>query len=167
MEPINCSNGHQRSDTNTYWYKGKQMCKTCRNENAKSFRRKHRKKVNEWHQENYKANSSSIIEYKKKYRAAGRHKNAQYNLKTPYLDMVKEQDNKCAICSYPPQEGDNLAVDHDHKCCPSGSSCGNCVRKLLCIKCNAILGLSNDSSEILSKAINYLENHKMIKKVTE
>lgn len=33
-----------------------------------------------------------------------------------------------------------LSVDHDHGCCPADRSCGRCIRGLLCVSCNFVLG---------------------------
>jgi len=71
----------------------------------------------------------------------------QYNL------LVEKQKGKCAICKTPGSESrfGKLDVDHDH-------TSGNFVRGLLCHRCNTAIGLFRESPEILSAAINYLEN---------
>ncbi len=50
-----------------------------------------------------------------------------------------------------------LCVDHDHKCCPGGRSCGKCVRGILCNSCNVALALVNDDMDRLRGLIEYLE----------
>lgn len=75
-----------------------------------------------------------------------------------YNKLLSIQRGICAICGNPPINK-RLAVDHDHKCCPGGKSCGECIRELLCQKCNVILGLGNDSILFFKKVINYLEKH--------
>lgn len=65
----------------------------------------------------------------------------------------------CCICGQPQGDdagGRKLAVDHDHSCCPGTTSCGKCVRGVLCRGCN--IGLSNfkDDPELLRRAADYL-----------
>jgi Recombination endonuclease VII len=75
---------------------------------------------------------------------------------------LAEQNGVCAICGNPevrktPKgEVKSLAVDHDHKCCPGHRSCGECVRGLICEKCNHALGQTSDDVVILGSAISYL-----------
>lgn len=58
-----------------------------------------------------------------------------------YDALLDAFDGKCGICGNPPEEGQALAIDHDHSCCPeSGRSCGSCVRGLLCNLCNLRFG---------------------------
>lgn len=84
----------------------------------------------------------------------------RYKLRpTDYQSLIDSQGNKCKIClidfSY---DNKNLIphVDHDHKCCSNGNSCGKCVRGLLCGKCNTIIGVANDNVNILKSSIEYL-----------
>ncbi len=65
-----------------------------------------------------------------------------------YDEILKRQNNVCAICNKISESGRRLAVDHDHD---SGM-----VRGLLCGKCNRGIGLFDDNPETLEKAISYL-----------
>ena len=83
---------------------------------------------------------------------------SQYGISSDqYMEMVIEQDGRCAICGTHQSCMDRvLAIDHNHRCCPEGSSCGYCIRGLLCNKCNSALGLINDSIEIIDKMRDYI-----------
>jgi hypothetical protein len=70
-----------------------------------------------------------------------------------YDRMYVEQEGLCYVCGQPEKSKRGgklkaLGVDHNHK---TGE-----VRRLLCTRCNAIVGLSGESSIILEKVINYL-----------
>ena len=51
------------------------------------------------------------------------------------------------------------SVDHDHACCPGETSCGKCIRGLLCGHCNRILGLVGDSRTTLLALAAYLKEY--------
>lgn len=74
-----------------------------------------------------------------------------------YMDMEKAQNKLCAICKKSELHKKRLSVDHDHACCPGLTSCGNCIRGLLCSNCNMVLGNAKDNIEILKAAIKYLQ----------
>jgi hypothetical protein len=67
---------------------------------------------------------------------------ARYGLTKEQFDQLLEaQQNTCAMCREPFQEGQPICIDHDHACCPSEKrSCGKCIRGLLCRSCNTSLG---------------------------
>jgi hypothetical protein len=73
-----------------------------------------------------------------------------------YDQTLVSQGKGCRICGTDkPGRGDTrrrlFCIDHDHK---TGK-----IRGLLCINCNMVLGAVDDSREILSKAIEYLEEY--------
>lgn len=70
------------------------------------------------------------------------------------LDMF--EDATCKICGTTP-EGRDLHIDHDHGCCPGNTSCGECVRGILCNGCNTAIGLFKGSIPAMKSAIKYLE----------
>lgn len=76
-----------------------------------------------------------------------------------YDAMLAEQRGGCAICGGTNANGRNLSVDHDHTCCPSATSCGRCVRALLCEACNRAIGMLGDDPARLEAAAAYLRSH--------
>lgn len=74
-----------------------------------------------------------------------------------YYKMLTDQDG-CAICGVEScSTGRRFAVDHDHACCPGTKSCGECVRSLLCQRCNQAIGLLNDDADRIRRAADYLD----------
>ena len=65
----------------------------------------------------------------------------KYQLKTRFKldinDFVARSADGCEICGDKPEI--NLHVDHDHKCCTGYTTCGKCVRGIVCHKCNAAI----------------------------
>lgn len=80
----------------------------------------------------------------------------QYNL-TPeqYQALTERYNGMCWMC----RKRKGRQVDHDHKCCKGKTSCGKCVRGILCGPCNKFLGLIGDSIEILYNGIVYLREY--------
>lgn len=75
-----------------------------------------------------------------------------------YFSLLMNQDYRCAICRRDtPNRGEYFAVDHDRRCCPGATSCGRCIRGLLCSHCNVGLGHFRDDLDLLEKAMKYLD----------
>lgn len=68
------------------------------------------------------------------------------------IEMYAKYNGMCWSC----QERPATAVDHNHQCCPGTTSCGKCVRGLLCHGCNAGIGLIGDTLDRLERATKYL-----------
>jgi hypothetical protein len=73
-----------------------------------------------------------------------------------YEVLLEASDGTCYACGALPEEGRSLHVDHDHSCCPGRRSCGKCVRGLLCIRCNWMLGVADDDIQRLERLILYV-----------
>lgn len=70
-----------------------------------------------------------------------------------YYNMLADQDGKCAVCESEEVNSSRISsgklfIDHCHD---TGK-----VRGLLCSKCNHAIGLLNDDTDLLHKAIAYL-----------
>ncbi|MFG2078704.1 endonuclease domain-containing protein [Nonomuraea maritima] len=74
-----------------------------------------------------------------------------------YERLLQEQGDSCAICMVTLDGRRDTQIDHDHSCCPGSSSCGKCVRGLLCGNCNKALGLMRDNVTALMRAVEYLQ----------
>ena len=105
----------------------------------------------------------SFTRYSQSYcKPCSQYMGAFYNLRrlgiTPekYFEMEQEQGHKCKICGG--KDNKRLSVDHDHSCCDSFPACGNCVRGLLCSRCNRTLGMIEDNVDLLEKMIEYVSN---------
>jgi hypothetical protein len=99
-------------------------------------------------------------ERKEKMRAYGKdyHLKRSYGLsREEHTQLLIKQNHKCGICGIDEKEAfrSKLYVDHCHS---SGK-----IRELLCHNCNASLGLLKESISTLTKAIAYLDKHRIQK----
>ena len=65
-----------------------------------------------------------------------------------YDAMFAAQGGVCAACGRESEPTKSLRIDHDHACCPGEKACGKCVRGLLCMGCNAALGIIEDEERV-------------------
>ena len=148
--------------------KGRRQCKPCR-----------RVYVREYNQSYHAANRDMLLAGMRKRHAANRDERlafmrdyrrrnydsqrdawlSRFNITSAdYERILAAQGGGCAICHTPDPgpEGRRFHVDHDHACCPGKTSCGMCVRGILCHHCNVALGNLRDDVALLAKAIDYL-----------
>lgn len=77
-----------------------------------------------------------------------------------YQALVARHDGRCWRCKqFEVAKGpggliQRLSIDHDHACCPGDGSCGKCIRGLLCVSCNFVLGRID--GEQMDSYIRYL-----------
>ncbi len=67
-----------------------------------------------------------------------------------YNEIVEAQENKCVLCHE--EIGPKSVVDHCHS--------SGVVRGILCNNCNALVGFSKESIEVLNRTIEYLKRWK-------
>lgn len=73
--------------------------------------------------------------------------------------------NGCELCGEKTER--SLHVDHDHKCCNTRRTCGNCTRGIVCNKCNTAIdkyenNKLRDDYPLKDKIIKYLEEYKNV-----
>lgn len=80
--------------------------------------------------------------------------------------MLAAQGGVCANpgCAVSDPGPKGWMTDHDHSCCPSPNTCGECLRGIVCMSCNLALGHSGDSIERLEGLIEYLRRYEPIQK---
>lgn len=111
-------------------------CRECQNFMSKEYRKNNEKK----YYETYKN-----TRLKREYGISL----IQYN------EILKNQNNSCAICESTDtgrKDSKSFAVDHCHK---TGK-----IRGLLCMRCNTDIGKFRDDVNLLQKAIDYLNVRK-------
>lgn len=74
--------------------------------------------------------------------------------------LLEQMERGCSSCGAKISGNRNFHIDHDHTCCPrtstNSTSCGMCVRGVLCQGCNLIIGWAKDDITRLQMAIEYL-----------
>lgn len=76
-------------------------------------------------------------------------------------ELLDYQGGVCYLCRIAKDTGNRrLSVDHDHRCCPGDTSCGRCVRGLLCTGCNrhVLAWAARDDVAFFYRGIEYLTN---------
>lgn len=72
--------------------------------------------------------------------------------------LLKHQGGGCALCETELTHK-TLRVDHDHACDHAGKgydSCKECVRGLLCARCNVFLGYLEPRTHLVDHALSYV-----------
>lgn len=111
----------------------------------------------------YRNNADKVKAAVKKYKSENEEKYKQYNRSrrlarhglsdTLYAELLELQNGACAICKI---EFDVLHIDHDHAHCSGPFGCAECIRGLLCDRCNRGIGYFADDTTRLQSAIAYL-----------
>ena len=76
--------------------------------------------------------------------------------------MLKKQHGLCAICKAKETTKDILQIDHDHSCCDGSQTCGECIRGLICARCNRALGMLRDDPLIANRLVKYRRSKKRL-----
>lgn len=97
-----------------------------------------------------------------KLKARHRHILKNFNLTVADFGRIWAAQNMCcAVCktgTRDPYSG--MAIDHDHRCCPTVPTCGKCTRGIIhAVKCNyQLLGRQSDVPSFYYGVAEYLEN---------
>lgn len=122
--------------------------------------------ISDYEKERYKLNRERLIKqsrgleevkYKDPVWAKTKRLMGQYKL--PYGIYLEMIENGCEVCG----NKENLCVDHDHSCCPGQTTCGRCIRGILCTDCNMAEGRLKSSIEISENMVVYLKTYELVK----
>lgn len=75
-----------------------------------------------------------------------------------YEELLNSNNSKCWLCNGESNGNKRLAIDHDHSCCEKAYSCGKCIRGLLCMSCNTMVGSIEKGQVTLSNIESYLRH---------
>ena len=122
--------------------------KQYQREYQRQYREKNKEKLYEYNKMLSEKNSEHLKEYQKNYYSS-KQKYKRYGIdREEYESLIHKQNNKCLICDVSFNDENEIRIDHDHNT--------NIVRGLLCHHCNCGLGHFKDDTNVLTKAINYL-----------
>jgi len=178
-----CKYGHELTEENTIVEERendggiRRRCKICRTaqvllqqekkREGRFSRKTHCKRGHAWADGDFVlVNDRNGIPYKackacKRADVRANHKKRRYKLTNEEWEVkFNKQGRCCEICKSPIAGGRGWATDHDHACCPGGTSCGKCVRGILCGRHNLMLGHVRDSIVELQASIDYLIKYK-------
>ena len=118
----------------------------------------------EWQREHPEAVREHRRRYYQKNKARLNAAHRSYSLRRSFgltdeqfYNMAEIQDHRCAVCASPTPDGRGTwHVDHDHACCPGRTSCGQCIRGLLCSRCNGQV-LPVIEGPLYERALRYLQ----------
>ena len=129
-------------------------CKECRREASTRWARANRKAATDAHKLWYAGNRRAARSISLRSRYGLDHET--------YDKMLAAQGGRCALCRSERPGGNRqyFCVDHDRACCPRIKSCGECVRGLLCVRCNGALGFFRDDVGAVARAAEYLVMHR-------
>lgn len=152
---INCWSQYQRDNNTSYAQHQRQLTRDWQKKNSANYQRK-----------TY-ANNPNKFRSRAKERWANLplEKRWEINLKCTYgidanryYQILREQNDVCAICHKPPLENQKLVVDHRHTT-PTIE-----IRGLLCSRCNTLVGyIDKTESNILERAIQYASSEPVAK----
>lgn len=134
------------------------LCKKCSNERNKQYYQTHKKDIDEYqkqYRQTHKKEGKQYRQTHKKERRISDLKRA-YNTTLPELKIIyKNQKGKCGICEkkipFKPNGHKGLVTDH------TDINGKPIVRGLLCVECNAGIGMLGDNYEGVMKAARYLK----------
>lgn len=153
-----------------YYAKNKETINAKNKERAKNKGYETSESRKEYKRQYYLANKSKIDSDNKAWKVNNKdkiikierigHLRRTYKL-TPeqYNQMLVNQNNNCLMCDKPLDLTINNPVDHDHKCCEGGKSCGKCVRGILHDRCNRMLEYIEHYPELIDPAKVYLAKY--------
>jgi len=131
----------------------------------------HRSEISAQAKARYRKNRTAVIARSTAYAQAHREERKtwlrtwliekRFNKTLEWFKTQLLKQDGCAICHTQTPGGryNQWHIDHNHKCCPGLSSCGKCVRGILCAACNFMLGAINDNAGTLRAAATYLEGN--------
>ena len=144
-------------------------CKECERTRYADYRIKNKDKIKKQRLEYCKANRKKLCEktkaYNKKQQALDPLWNIKNNLRNlyritldDYYELLKSQDNKCAICLSPPKDTRKgrlllMCVDHVKGTKPPQ------LRGILCKHCNSGIGQLKHDVNLIQASIDYLNNN--------